>query len=125
VSDSRSDEGAPDEGAPDEVVGGDDVVDEPQPEPAPAVPVPTPDPQLAPPAQPLDTGYTAAGVPTFDSVREKIETRYGTAIGASELASETLEGRTVEEQYDARQKAAAERLDQIRASMRDPKPHQT
>jgi len=76
------------------------------------------------PVPPIDTGYTAAGVPTFDSVREKIETRYGTAIGASELASETPEGRTVEEQYDARQKAAAERLEQIRASMRDPKPGQ-
>jgi hypothetical protein len=113
----------PDDGAPDEVVGGDDVVDEPQPEPAPAAPVPTPD-SVPVPVPPIDTGYTAAGVPTFDSVREKIETRYGTAIGASELASETPEGRTVEEQYDARQKAAAERLEQIRASMRDPKPGQ-
>ena len=35
-----------------------------------------------PPAAPVDTGYTAGGVPTFESVREKIETRYGTAIGA-------------------------------------------
>jgi phage shock protein A len=83
-----------------------------------------------PPAQSLDTGYTAAGVPTFDSVREKIETRYGTAIGAtelaaSELAAQTPEGRTVEEQYDARQRAAAERLKQIRASMRDPESGQT
>jgi hypothetical protein len=118
VSDST-----PDDGAPDEVVGGDDVVDvdEPQPDPAPVTPLPPPVPA---PVQPLDTGYTAGGVPTFDSVREKIETRYGTAIGASELASETPEGRTVEEQYDARQKAAAERLEQIRASMRDPEPGQ-
>ena len=38
---------------------------------------------------PLDTGYTAAGVPTFDSVREKIENRFGTAIGAVELAEDT------------------------------------
>jgi phage shock protein A len=58
-------------------------------------------------------------VPTFDSVREKIESRYGTAIGASELAAETPDGRAVEEQYDARQKAAAERLQQIRESMRE------
>jgi hypothetical protein len=122
VSDST-----PDDVAPDEVVGGDDVVDEPPPDPAPAAPVPTPDavPVPVPPAQPLDTGYTAGGVPTFDSVREKIETRYGTAIGATELASETPEGRTVEEQYDARQRAAAERLEQIRASMRDPESGQT
>ena len=68
-------------------------------------------------AEPVDTGYTQGGVPTFESVREKIETRYGTAIGASELAADTPEGRTVEEQYDARQRAAAERLDEIRKSM--------
>ena len=70
-----------------------------------------------PPAEPVDTGYTPGGVPTFESVREKIETRYGTAIGASELAAETPEGRTVEEEYDARQRAAAERLADIRKSM--------
>jgi len=69
------------------------------------------------PVEPAETGYTPGGVPTFDSVREKIETRYGTAIGASELAAETPEGRTVEEQYDARQRAAAERLGEIRKSM--------
>ena len=57
-------------------------------------------------------------MPTFESVREKIETRYGTAIGASELDAETPEGRTVEEQYDARKRAAAERLAEIRESMR-------
>ena len=56
-------------------------------------------------------------MPTFESVREKIETRYGTAIGATELASETPEGRSVEEQYEERQRAAAERLEQIRKSM--------
>ena len=56
-------------------------------------------------------------MPTFESVREKIETRYGTAIGATELAAETPEGRSVEEQYEERQRAAAERLEQIRKSM--------
>ncbi|WP_174266847.1 PspA/IM30 family protein [Mycolicibacterium sediminis] len=67
---------------------------------------------------PMDTGYTAAGVPTFDSVREKIEGRFGTAMGAAELAAETPEGRSADEQYEARQKAAADRLAQIRASMK-------
>jgi phage shock protein A len=67
----------------------------------------------------VDSGYTAAGVPTFDSVREKIEQRYETSIGAAELDAESSEGRDVEEQYDARQRAAAERLAQIRESMRD------
>jgi phage shock protein A len=72
---------------------------------------------VPPPVEPVDTGYTTDGVPTFDSVREKIETRYATSIGSAELAAETPEGRSVEEQYDARQKAAAERLAQIRQSM--------
>ena len=59
-------------------------------------------------------------MPTFESVREKIETRYGTSVGAAELDAESPEGRTVEEQYDARQRAAAERLAQIRESMGKP-----
>ncbi|WP_293002069.1 hypothetical protein [Mycobacterium sp.] len=66
-----------------------------------------------------DTGYTSAGVPTFDSVRDKIESRYETSIGAGELDSETPEGRDVEEQFEARRRAAADRLAQIRESMRD------
>lgn len=66
---------------------------------------------------PVDTGYTAAGVPTFDSVREKIENRFGTAMGAVELAEDTPEGRSVAEQYEARRQAAAEKLQQIRESM--------
>ena len=83
---------------------------------------PTHEPEPAePPAEaaPVDTGYTSSGVPTFDSVRAKIETRYGAAIGAAELDAESPEGRTVEEQYDARQRAAAERLDEIRKSMHE------
>ncbi|MGE2737826.1 hypothetical protein [Mycolicibacterium vaccae] len=64
-----------------------------------------------------EPGYSADGVPTFDAVRDKIETRYATSIGSTELASETPEARAVEEQYDARQRAAAERLAQIRESM--------
>jgi phage shock protein A len=80
---------------------------------APAEPVPA-----AQASQPnIDSGYDESGVPTFDSVREKIETRYGTSLGAAELDAESPEGRTVDEQYEARQKAAAERLEQIRESM--------
>jgi phage shock protein A len=101
--------------------------DEPTPEPEPATEGEAVDdialqpdtPPSAPPVQPADTGYTPSGVPTFDSVREKIETRYGTAIGSAELDAESPEGRTVEEQYDARQRAAAERLGQIRESMKE------
>lgn len=97
----------------------------PQPDPAPPVRLPEPAadesaavPTPSPTPAPEDVGYTPDGVPTFDMVREKIETRYGTAIGAHELAAETPEGRTVEEQYEARQEAAADRLAQIRESMR-------
>ena len=79
------------------------------PKPAPAVPASEPN---------VDPGYSDSGVPTFESVREKIETRYGTSLGAAELDAETPEGRTVEEQYEARERAAAERLEQIRESMR-------
>lgn len=66
-----------------------------------------------------DPGYDSSGVPTFESVREKIETRYETSIGAAELDAETPEGRDVEQQYEERQRAAAERLDEIRKSMRE------
>jgi phage shock protein A len=80
-----------------------------------------PEAQVEPLAEPaIDPDYTAGGVPTFESVREKIQTRYGTAVGAAELDAQTREGRTIEEQYDARQRAAAERLEQIRESMRGP-----
>ena len=64
-----------------------------------------------------DTGYTAAGVPTLEGVREKIETRYGTALGATELAEDTPGGRASTDSYEARQKAAADKLKEIRESM--------
>lgn len=90
-------------------------------------PVPLPEP-AAPPSvgtgqagyvepAPTDTGYTDAGVPTLEGVREKIESRYGAALGATELAEETPEGRAAAEQYETRRKAAAEKLEEIRASM--------
>jgi hypothetical protein len=75
------------------------------------------DAELLPIGTPPDSGYTASGVPTFDAVREKIETRYGASLGSAELDAQTPEGRGVEERYEARQKAASERLEQIRASM--------
>jgi len=62
-------------------------------------------------------GYDDSGVPTFESVREKIETRYGTSVGATELDAESPEGRQLEDDYEKRQRAAAERLAQIRESM--------
>ncbi|HTY28933.1 MAG TPA: hypothetical protein VMD51_12460 [Mycobacterium sp.] len=84
--------------------------------PQPVKPPPAPTVTPVPPAE-VDTGYTPSGVPTFESVREKIETRYGTALGSAELDAETPEGRSVEEQYEARQRAAHDKLEEIRASM--------
>jgi phage shock protein A len=79
-----------------------------------------PDEPETPAGQPdLDPGYSSSGVPTFESVREKIESRYETSIGSAELDAETPEGRDVEDQYEDRQRAAADRLAQIRESMRD------
>jgi len=125
VSDSQApdppaSEQKPDEPAPDDVALHDLVPTAPA---TPVTPAPalTTDPTVVPVA-PVETGYTSAGVPTFDYAREKIESRYGTSIGAAELAAETPEGRSVEEQYEARQKAAAERLAQIRESMRGDTP---
>jgi phage shock protein A len=71
----------------------------------------------ATPAEP-DPGYDRAGVPTFDAVREKIENRYATSLGDAELDAESPEGRSVAERYEDRQRAAADRLAQIRESMR-------
>lgn len=98
---------------------------EPLPEDAPAADAPVvpataiePIPVDPIPVAPEDPDYTPGGVPTFDFVREKIETRYGTSLGAAELDAATPEGRSVDEQYEARQRAAAERLAQIRAAMK-------
>ena len=64
-----------------------------------------------------DPGYDSEGVPTFEFVREKIETRFGAAQGSAELDAESPEGRSVESEFEQRQRAAAERLAQIRESM--------
>ena len=76
---------------------------------------PTPSPEAP------DTGYTDSGVPTLEGVRDKIEARYGSALGATELAEETPEVRTAQERFAQRERAAADKLEQIRASMREPR----
>ncbi|ORA20642.1 hypothetical protein [Mycobacterium arosiense] len=65
--------------------------------------------------------YDDSGVPTFESVRDRIEARYATAQGAAELDAESPEGRTVTEQYEERRRAAAERLAQIRDGVKPEK----
>lgn len=77
---------------------------------------------MLPPVIPAvpDTGYTMSGVPTLEGIRDKIETRLGNAMGATELAQDTPEVRTATERYEARQQAAAEKIEEIRASMHKP-----
>ncbi|MEV0252443.1 hypothetical protein AB0H76_38055 [Nocardia sp. NPDC050712] len=71
------------------------------------------------PDAPAPGGYSSGGVPTFESVRDKVEQRFGTAQGMGELDRQTPAGRSADEQWEAREKAARERLDRIRKSMHD------
>ena len=56
-------------------------------------------------------------VPSLDQVREKIEGRYARAMGASELAQNSVEARMMEVQRSAVDMEGAQRLEAIRASM--------
>jgi hypothetical protein len=62
--------------------------------------------------------YNEAGVPSLDFVRDKIEGRYGRSIGSTELAQETPEARSFEEQAAKREEAARDKLAEIRRSLR-------
>ncbi len=55
--------------------------------------------------------------PSLDQVREKIEGRYARAMGASELAQNSVEARMMEVQQSAMDIEGAQRLEAIRASM--------
>jgi hypothetical protein len=72
-----------------------------------------PTPAATPPAP----DYDERGVPGFDHVRNKIEGRYATAIGATELAADTPEGRDLAEQAAERDRAARAKLEEIRRSL--------
>ncbi len=56
-------------------------------------------------------------VPTFDEVRDKIESRYAKALGASEIQGETVESRMLEVEKAAMDSEAQARLSQIRAQL--------
>lgn len=64
-----------------------------------------------------DGDYTEAGVPDFDYVRDRIENRFATATGATELAEGTPEAASLDDQLAERDRAARQRLEQIRRSM--------
>jgi hypothetical protein len=61
--------------------------------------------------------YSAAGVPSLDFVRDKIEGRFAHSLGSAELAGETPEARSAAEQQQEREKAARDKLDAIRRSL--------
>jgi hypothetical protein len=82
------------------------------PEPIEAEIVPDP----APPAPPAPD-YDEHGVPSLDYVRDKIESRFATSIGATELAEGTAAGRSLEEQEAERAAAAKAKLDELRRSL--------
>lgn len=64
-----------------------------------------------------DPDYSESGVPTFDFVRDKIENRIATSIGARELAEESPQGQQVDEMMRKRDEAAKKKLAEIRKSM--------
>lgn len=89
------------------------------PEPPPErSPEPT-DAQIVPPAtpQPPTPDYDERGVPSLDYMRDKIEGRFTTSLGSTELAESTPEARSLEQQQAEREKAAKAKLDQIRRTL--------
>ncbi|HLU60398.1 MAG TPA: hypothetical protein VKZ81_33485 [Pseudonocardia sp.] len=85
-------------------------------EPIEAEVVDEPRPQVPPPA-PGAPDYDEHGVPTFDHLRDKIESRYATSLGAAELAESTAAGRSVEEQEAERAAKAKAKLEELRRSL--------
>jgi hypothetical protein len=82
---------------------------------------PSPEPRTptgdSPEVSATPTGDYVDGVPTFDFVRDRIEGRYATAVGSTELADESAAGRTAAQEQEDRDAKARERLAQIRRSM--------
>lgn len=69
------------------------------------------------------SALTAPGnTPSLDEVRERIEQRYAAAMGRSELAQNTVEGRMLEVQKSTLDMAGAARLESIRAGMSSSNP---
>ncbi|MHC1560422.1 hypothetical protein ACR9E3_15820 [Actinomycetospora sp. C-140] len=64
------------------------------------------------------SGWTEDGVPTFEHVRETIERRASTAMGAEELANESAAGQARAEREAKHDAAARDKLEEIRRSVR-------
>lgn len=67
---------------------------------------------------PAPSGWTEDGVPTFEHVRETIERRAATAMGAEELAADSAAGRERAEREAEHDAAARDKLEEIRRSLR-------
>ena len=75
---------------------------------------------LAVPAPSLpDPDYDESGVPGFDFVRDKIESRYTTSLGSSEVAGLGTENTVdaLDKKIADREQAGKDRLAEIRRSM--------
>lgn len=73
---------------------------------------------VAPNLVPPTFDYTDGGVPTLDYVRDRIENKFATSVGATELAEETPQGRSLDEQAADRDRAGRDKLEEIRRAMR-------
>lgn len=87
----------------------------------PSVPSPEPvDAEIVPPVGPslLTPDYDEHGVPSLDYVRDRIEARFATSLGATELAEGSPPAVSLEQQQAERDRAAQARLEEIRRSLR-------
>ena len=60
---------------------------------------------------------SSGATPNLDQVRDKIERRYANALGASELAQNSVQGRMAEVEQASVQMAGHSRLEELRAEM--------
>lgn len=95
---------------------------QPEVESAAAQPHPAGSPQPASPqrdytASSLQSDYTASGVPTLDYLRDKLDRRHATALGATELAEASEPARDLERQQDERAEKARDRLEELRRAL--------
>lgn len=89
------------------------MTDSPQQQPEPI------DAEIVPAAQPEPPApdYDELGVPTLDYVRAKVEGRFATSLGGTELAEDTPEARSLEQQQAEREQAGKAKLDEIRRGL--------
>ncbi len=67
--------------------------------------------------QQMNEVVNTSDVPSLDAIRSKIEDRYATALGGTELAQDSVQGRMLEVKRATVNMQGAARLQQIRASL--------